>query len=131
MTSQSKTKQIYLFFLISLLLAACSRNKKIDTSNIHADVKVERFDLEFDAMKTKPMVQQANYLKKKYGIFYHDYLAMLFQDQNINVNDTAYFKLLRQVFATPSYNDLKHDIDSVYPNVNKPQADLTDAFKHV
>jgi gliding motility-associated lipoprotein GldB len=131
MAIKSNIKQIYLFFFISLLLSACGRSKKIDVSNIPVDVKIERFDQEFDAMKTKPMAPQAAYLKKKYGDFYRHIVALLIQDDNVNINDTAYFKLLRQVFAGQPYKDLKHDVDSVYPNVDMPQAELTDAFRHI
>jgi gliding motility-associated lipoprotein GldB len=127
----NKTKQIYLFFLVSLLLTACSRNKKIDVSNIPVNVKIERFDKEFDAMRLKPMAQQANYLKKKYGFFYHNVIGMLLQDQDINTNDTAYFQLLRRAFATRDYKELKHDVDSVYPGIDKEEASLTDAFRHI
>jgi len=127
----TKTKQIYLFFLISLLLGACGRSKKVDVSNIAVDVKIERFDKEFDLMQTKPMAQQADYLKKKYGAFYHDFIGMLLQDGDINTNDTAYFKLLRRVFADKDYKPLKHDVDSVYPEMDKEQAELTDAFRHI
>ena len=65
-----KIKQIYLIFFISLLLAACSHSKKIDVSNIPIDVKIERFDKDFDAMRTKPMAAAGGiFLKKKYGAF--------------------------------------------------------------
>ena len=131
MITLNNTKQIYLIFLISMLLIACGHKKKIDVSNIPVDVKIERFDKEFDLMRTKPMAQQAAYLQKKYGTFYRDYLGLLLQDQNINVNDTNYFRLLRQVFATSAYNDLKHDVDSVYKDIDKPQEELTDAFRHI
>ncbi len=131
MIVSNRIKQIYLFFLIALLLSACGYNKKVDVSNIKVDVKIERFDQEFDSMRTKPMVQQAAYLQKKYGPFYHDFIATLLQDDGINTNDTAYFTLLRRVFATNDYKALKHDIDSVYPNVDKPREALTDAFKHI
>jgi len=131
MASRNKTKQIYLFFLISLLLSACGRHKGVDVSNIAVDVKIERFDKEFDAMKTKPMAQQASYLQKKYGPFYHYFIGVLLQDNDINTTDTAYFKLLRRVFATKDYKALKHDVDSVYPSMDKVQGDLTDAFKHI
>jgi len=77
------------------------------------------------------MAQQAAYLQKKYGVFYHDFIALLLQDNDINTQDTAYFKLLRRVFATKDFNELKHDIDSVYPDVDKENAELTDAFRHV
>ena len=131
MATISKTKQIYLFFLISVLLSACGRNKKVDVSNIPVNVRIERFDKEFDAMKTKPMARQAAYLQKKYGVFYHNFIGLLLQDDDINTNDTAYFKLLRRVFATPDYKDLKHDVDSVYPIMEKEEAELTDAFRHI
>jgi gliding motility-associated lipoprotein GldB len=131
MTTKSKTKQIYLFFFISLLLSACGRNKKVDVSNIPVDVKIERFDKEFDVMETKPMAPQAAYLQKKYGVFYHNFIGLLIQDDDINTNDTAYFKLLHRVFATRDYQALKHDVDSVYPVMDKEQAELTDAFRHI
>jgi gliding motility-associated lipoprotein GldB len=127
----SKTKQIYLFFLISLLLTACGHRKDIDVSNIPLDVKIERFDKEFDAMRTKPMAPQAAYLQKKYGIFYRDFIALILQNPSINTQDTAYFQLLRKVFVNQDYNSLRHDIDSVYPDMDKQNAALTDAFRHI
>lgn len=126
-----KTKQIYLIFFIGVLLASCGRNKNIDVSQIPVNVKIERFDKEFDAMRLKPMAQQADYLKKKYGVFYHNFIGILLQDQDINTKDTAYFALLRRVFATTDYKELKHDVDSVYPNMDQQEADLTDAFRHI
>ena len=131
MATISKTKQIYLFFFISLLVTACRHNNRIDVSNIHVDVKIERFDKEFDLLKTKPMAPQVAYLQKKYGPFYHNFIGVLLQDDDINTTDTVYFNLLHRIFATRDWNELKHDVDSVYPNVDKPQADLTDAFKHI
>src|ERR1035437_2355778 len=109
MVTNSKTKQIYLFFLISLLLCACGRNKRVDVSNIPVDVKIERFDKDFDVMETKPIAPQVAFLKKKYGAFYNDFIALLLQGDGTNAKDTAYFKVLRQVFAKKAYNDLKHD----------------------
>ena len=131
MTLISKTTQIYLFFSIGLLLTSCGRHKKVDVSNIAVDVKIERFDKEFDMMETKPMAPQSAYLKKKYGGFYHDFITVLLQDGGINTKDSAYFKILRRFFATKDYNALKHDVDSVYPEMDKEQAELTEAFKHI
>ena len=131
MTVLKSTKQIYLFFLACLLVLSCGRSKKINVSNIPVDVKIERFDQEFYAMHTKPMARQAAYLQNKYEVFYRNYLGLLFQDEGINTRDTAYFALLRQVFAGQPYNDLKHDVDSVFPNTDKEDAELTDAFRHI
>ncbi len=125
-----KTKQIYLFFFIGLTLAACTNDKKVDVSNIKLDVNIERFDQEFDAMRTKPMAQQAAYLQKKYGAFYQDFIERILNAGS--TADTAYFATLRKVFASPAYNDLKHDVDSVYKDgLNKQNQELTDAFKRI
>jgi gliding motility-associated lipoprotein GldB len=127
----NRAKQIYLIFSISVLLSACGHRRKVDVSNIPLDVKMERFDVDFDALATKPMGPQVDYLQKKYGIFYHDFIGLLLQDPGVNLRDTTYFKLLHQVFATQAYNDLKHDVDSVYKNTDKQDAELTDAFRHI
>ncbi|CAN5280965.1 gliding motility lipoprotein GldB [soil metagenome] len=126
-----KTKQIYLIFIIAALLSACHNNKKVDVSNIPVDVKIERFDQEFDAMRTKPMHQQALYLQQKYGIFYRDFVAMLIQKPEVDILDTSYYATLRLVFKNQAYSDLRHDVDSVYPNTDKQDAELTDAFRHI
>ncbi len=124
-----KAKQIYLIFLTSLLLTACGRSKKVDVSGIDVNVKIERFDHDFDDMRRKPMDAQAIFLLKKYGPFYPDYIERVMQYGA--VRDTAYFKTLREVFNAGSYSDLKHDVDSVYPNMDQANAQVTDAFRHI
>jgi len=125
-----KAKQIYLIILISSLLAACQSNK-VDVSNIKVQVKIERFDKDFDFMRTRPMADQSAYLKKKYGAFYNTFIGLLLQDAGRNTNDTGYFATLRTVFKNKDYIELKHDVDSVYPNLNSQEATLQDAFKHI
>jgi len=128
------SRQIYLIFFIGALLTACS-HKKVDVSNIPLNVTVERFDRDFDVMRTKPMAEQATFLKKKYGAFYHDFIGLVAPGSNIN--DTAYFSTLRMIFNREVHNrhpylDLKHDVDSVYPgNMEKQNQELTDAFRRI
>ncbi|MGZ3750142.1 MAG: gliding motility lipoprotein GldB [Mucilaginibacter sp.] len=124
-----KAKQIYLIFLTSLLLTACGHSKKVDVSNINVDVKIERFDHDLDAMHTKPMDLQAVFMFKKYGAFYPDYIERVMQYGSIR--DTAYLKSLRDMFKGQGYIDLKHDVDSVYPNLDKQNEEIADAFKHI
>ena len=122
-------KQIYLIFSIGLILSSCTRNKKIDVSNINVNVKIVRFDHDFDAMHNKPMVLQASYLQKQYGSFYPDFIERILQVGS--TKDTTYFKPLRQVFAGKAYNDLKHDADAAFPNMDRQNASLTEAFKYI
>jgi len=124
-----KSKQIYLIFITCFLLTACKNGKKIDVSNIPVDVKVERFDLDLDQMRTKPMANQALYLQRKYGPFYQDFIERILPMGSIR--DSAYFNKLRAVLNNKDYVALKHDVDSVYPNMDKANADLTDAFRHI
>jgi hypothetical protein len=63
-----KTRLIYLSF-IGLIFSACNKHKKIDVSDIQVDVKIERFDRDFDSLRVKPMDEQAGILYKKYGVF--------------------------------------------------------------
>jgi gliding motility-associated lipoprotein GldB len=124
-----KAKQIYLIFSIALIFASCGRNKKVDVSNINVEVKVERFDRDFDALRTKPMSAQAMYLQQKYGTFYQDFISRILQAGV--TSDTTYFKTLHEVFKGKAYTDLKHDVDAAYPNMDAQNASLTQAFKHI
>lgn len=122
-------KQIYLFFSIGLLLAACGRNKKVDVSHINVNINIERFDADFDKMHTQSMYTQAQVMQKKYGVFYNDYIEHILEAGD--TRDTGYFETLRRVFSSSGYTDLKREVDSVYPNLNKQNAELTDAFRRI
>ncbi|MDB5136187.1 MAG: gldB [Mucilaginibacter sp.] len=124
-----KAKQIYLIFLTSLLLTACGRSKKVDVSNIDINVTIDRFDHDLDAMRTKPMNVQVAYMQKKYGVFYQDYMERIIRAGI--TRDTNYYKTLRDIITSQPYADLKHDVDSVYSNLDKQNEELTDAFKHI
>jgi hypothetical protein len=48
-----------------------------------------------------------------------------------SIDDTAYFATLRKVFSSKDYLAVKHEVDSVYPNLNKQNDELTDAFRRI
>lgn len=130
MPTLSKTKQIYSIICIVILFTSCHNRKNVDVSDIPVEVKIERFDQDFDAMRQKPMQQQAAFMQKKYGNFYSDFVGQIMEAGN--TNDTAYFNVLKQVFANNAYRDLKHDVDAVYPgNMEKQNTELTDAFRRI
>ncbi len=124
-----KTRFIFLSFCGAMIFGACSRTKKVDVSNIPLDVKVERFDHDFDLLKTKPLTPQVAQLQKKYGVFYTDFIERILKLGS--TADTSYYKNLRDVFAGQAYNDLKHDADAAYPNMDKQNTELTDAFRRI
>lgn len=126
----NKTKQIYLFFFAALLFTSCKQSKKVDVSNIKLDVKIERFDKDFDALRSKPFNTQVPYLEDKYSVFYKDFIEQIIQAGRIS--DTAYYQTVRDLLKAQPYNDLKHDVDAVYPGeMHKQNAELTDAFRRI
>jgi len=124
-----KAKQIYLIFLTSVLLTACGHSKKVDVSNIDVNVTIERFDHDMNAMETKSIAPQAAYMQKKYGAFYNDFMQRIIQVGS--TRDTGYFKTLREIFAAGAYDAVKPEVDSVFPNLDKENEELTDAFRHI
>ncbi len=113
-----------------MLFTACGGNKNIDVSNIPVDVKIERFDRDFDQLRQKPMPQQAAMLQKKYGNFYNDYVEQILEAGS--TNNPAYLNVLQQIFAGDAYSDLKHDVDAVFPgDMAKQNEELTDAFRRI
>ncbi len=132
MTVLKTKKPLYLVFLLIAVISACKSNRKVDVSNIPVDVKIERFDQEFDQMRVKPMGPQAAYLQRKYGVFYNNLIGMMLEDPRINTRDTGYFKLLHQVFANQPYNDLRHDVEAAFKDgLDNQNDELTDAFRRI
>jgi len=129
MSYSCKTTLIYISFLLCLVFTACNRNKKVDVSNIPVDVKIERFDQDFDLLRTKPLTPQIAMLQNKYGVFYQDFIERIIKIGS--TADTNYYKNLHDVFAGKAYADLKHDVDAAYPNTDKQDAELTDAFRRI
>ncbi|MVN90346.1 gliding motility lipoprotein GldB [Mucilaginibacter aquatilis] len=126
----SKLNHFCALFFIAVLLSACkSDKKKIDVSNIDLEVRIERFDHDFDQMRSKPMVQQAAVLQQKYGPFYADFIERILEAGSIA--DTNYLANIRQIINGKPYLDLKHEVDSVFPDLNKQNEALTDAFKRI
>lgn len=128
-STPGKAIQIYLIFITLILFSACNRRKKVDVSNIPVNVTIQRFDHDFDKMRTPPVEPQIAALQKKYGPFYQDFMERVLQAGS--TRDTAYLGTLRKIFASKDYNILKHDVDSVFPNLDKQNAELTDAFRRI
>jgi gliding motility-associated lipoprotein GldB len=126
---KNRFQQIYLFFLTALILQACNRHSKVDVSHIPVNVTIERFDHDFARLQNPPADLKAQALQQKYGVFYTDFIARILQAGS--TQDTSYFKTLHDVFNSQAYQDLKHEVDSVYPNLDKQNAELTDAFRRI
>ena len=124
-----KTSQIYLFFLIALFISACNNKKEVDISNIQLEVHVERFDQELGKLNSQNLSKEAPRLAKKYGAFYYDFMDGMLGAGN--AHDTSYYTNLRTILATPDYKALREEVSAKYPDLNKTEEELEDAFKHI
>ena len=121
--------QIYLFFFISLGFVACSSKKDIDVSNISLNLKIERFDQDMAHLSTKNLTKEAPSLQKKYGFFYNDYMQRILEVGS--TADTSYYSLLRIILNNKDYSELQAAVASTFPNLNQPEKEINEAFKHV
>lgn len=121
--------QIYLFFLIGLFVFGCKNKKDIDVSNIDLSIKIERFDKDLSELTPQNFQNKVPAIQKKYGIFYQDFMEGMLSVGN--TSDQAYYQNLKTVLASPDYHALKNEVTEKFPDLNKQEEELTDAFKHV
>ncbi|HXI00953.1 MAG TPA: gliding motility lipoprotein GldB [Sphingobacteriaceae bacterium] len=125
----SENVQIYLFFLISLLLVSCKDNNRVDVSGIDIKLNIMRFDKDLNSLTPANLYERAPELQQKYGFFYGDFMEGILSVGNIQ--DTAYYSALRSVIVNKDYQELKKEVFSKYPDFITQQQELTQAFKHI
>ncbi|WP_017259954.1 gliding motility lipoprotein GldB [Pedobacter arcticus] len=121
--------KITFFFAIYLCVSACTQQSKIDTSNIKVDLQIERFDQDLAKINPSQLAEKLPALQKNYPVFYKDYFEKI-----LNLGSTenaAYINMLEQVLTGKPFQDLQHETDSVYPNLDAQKPELIDAFKHI
>lgn len=121
--------QIYLFFFIATIAASCKDKKEVDVSGISLDLQIERFDQDFGKLQPGTFPSQVPSLRKRYGVFYHDYIQGILSIGP--ADDSSYFSNLRTVLANPDYQQLKHAVAEKFPTLKTQEEELTNAFKHV
>ncbi|MFW0716476.1 gliding motility lipoprotein GldB [Pedobacter sp. N23S346] len=126
MIDNVKHRQIYLIFLFAFAFISCKRNSRPDVSNINLDIKIDRFDKTLYAAKTKNASEVDKMLSKSYGVFYDDYIHRM-------IGSSAYHndEILSTLFKDQAYTDLTKEVDSIFPNLNAQEKDLTETFKYI
>ncbi len=120
---------ILLVSVIGILLTACEQNKhRIDVSNVDLTLNIQRFDTDLFAIDTAKADQGCAALKQNYPEFYQLYFRNILG--LAKMPDSLYPQVVKEIISNASFRELIKDCDSVYPNLNTLQAQLTDAFKH-
>jgi gliding motility-associated lipoprotein GldB len=121
-----KQYQIYLFFLCALTIFSCKQNNKPDVSGIKIDIKIQRFEQDLYQFRAKSPQEADALLAKKYGAFYRDFIAQMVGTPNLTA-----IEVLENLYKGKAYADLQHEVDSVYPKLNKVEEELTETFKYI
>ncbi len=122
----------YIFILVVFVsFFACKKENRlnIDVSNIKADVKVERFDVEFFTMQPDKIYYEIPKFEKKYGDFFKIYNIDLIGVGLPSQKD--YYKHLQDFFDYCDGMSLTDEVWSVFPqNSDYIQKSLESPFKH-
>ncbi len=109
-----------------MLFFSCSDSKKPDISDIKLDIKIERFDKDLYAGKGKNIESTDSLLYKKYGAFYEDFIFKMVGNESYTRKE-----VLQGLYEDKAYTDLNHEVDSVFPNLQQVENELTQTFKYV
>lgn len=123
--------------MVLLALASCggcNNNKsreKPDVSNIHLDVKIERFDQDLSGFKNKDYNQQAAAMRQKYGPFFDFYLQQFVigprpAGDTANIDEAALKKFILDMYI----QRIQDSIDANFKDTKETDAQLTEALTY-
>lgn len=121
-----KYSQIYLFFLCVIVIFSCKQENKPNVDHIKLNIKIKRFDKDLYAGQTKDPLETDAELTKKYGAFYTDFTHKMVGDPSL-----SNLEVLAGLYKDPAYTALNKEVDSVYPNLNTTEQELTQTFKYI
>jgi len=120
-----KHRQIYLIFLFAIAFISCKQSNRPDVSNIAVDIKIERFDKELFAGKSKNAIEVNQALSTRYGVFYDDFMHKILDTKYSNSES------LFTLYHDQAYTDLTKEVDSVFPDLKAQEAGLNETFKYI
>lgn len=85
-----------------------------------------RFDKDLSAGLGKNINQTDQFLSKKYGEFYVDFVHRI-----IGRTDMNSLQILESLYKDKAYVDLNQEVQRVYPNLSQQETDLTQTFKYI
>lgn len=119
-----------LLMVITVLISSCKQSRlEVDISNISFKLQIDRFERDLFKVDTINLKQGVARLEKKYPEFLPLFI------ENIaslgKMHDSTDMLQLGHFTSNKDLKILKHDVDSVYPNIITQQHALENAFKHV
>jgi hypothetical protein len=118
-------KKIILVFSIGLLLFSCKNDTNApDVSNIHVDIKLERFDRDFFAIDTNNILTGLNNLNEKYPVATPVFLQFVLGLDSANT--------IEGVKSFLSLSDKLYDtVNTVFRSTDGLEKDFKKAFQYI
>lgn len=112
---------------MTCVFVACQSNKlKVDVSDIDLEIKIDRFEKKLFDLKNGSSLED---LKDKYPR-----ILRLYSEKVIglgNVDDLNYRQYLNKFLNDSTMNLVVNQIDSIFPNLDIQEEELTKGFKHL
>jgi len=122
-----KKLRLSVFLGMACLFVACQSNKlKVDVSDIELEVNIERFERDLFELKKEGSLKE---LKKTYPRIlklYSEKVIGLGQVENLNFST-----YLNKFLTDSTMNLVVNRIDSIFPNLDKQEEELSEGFKHL
>ena len=121
-----KQHRICLIFLFAITIFSCRQDKRPDISRINVAIKIQRFEQDLYQRRNNNHKETNDLLVKKYGSFYHDFIGQMVGNPNLTG-----VEVLENLYKGKAYADLNHEVDSVYPKLNKIEDELSQTFRYI
>ena len=116
------------FSLLMTSLLSCKRNPyRVNVSFIKAGVEIKRLEKDLFGTDPEKIPSAVPELKKRYGSFLQVFSYVI---NTGDVNDPAFGDLLVRFCTDKLNNEVYADVAQLYPDVEKIEKDLEDAFRH-
>ncbi len=123
-----KTKYIYLFFTLLLVISCTGKKKEIDTSDIKITIQLKRFECELFNADPSQIDDYIPMFSKKYGIFFQIFNRRIIRIGS--VDDPLYPELLKK-FVTDHLNFTIYERTmEVFPTLDWLKEELEASFKN-
>lgn len=112
---------------MTCMFVACQSNKlKVDVSDIDLEINIERFEQKLFDLKKGSSLED---LKSKYPR-----ILRLYSEKVIglgHIDDLNYSQYLNKFLNDSTMNLVVNQIDSIFPNLDIQEEELTEGFKHL
>lgn len=127
-----KTLQKYSFFLI-ITIVSCRQSSTItrpDVSKVDVEVKIERFDQDFNTMNSRDFLQKNTAWQQEYPYFYSDYMIQMLEVGDPK-DSVELSHNMSEVLQKRDFVDLAAAVAQKFPTLANQERELNQAFKYI